>query len=64
MEPPPLKIRIFKGNSGELINEKEARRSKKRKKRTQKDKEKVKKIATEKGKGKEIKSLKSNGYLL
>jgi len=48
MEPPPLKIRIFKGNSGELINEKEARRSKKRKKQTQKDKEKVKKIATEK----------------
>jgi len=51
LEPPPLKIRIFKGNSGELINEKEARRSKKRKKRTQKEKEKVKKIVTEKDVG-------------
>merc|ERR1712098_233097 len=41
IEPPPLKIRIFKGHSGELINEKEAKRSRKRKKKTEKQKSKI-----------------------
>jgi len=47
IEPPPLKIRIFKGHSGELINEKEAKRSRKRKKKTEKQKAKIAKLNSE-----------------
>jgi len=44
-EPPALKIRIFKGNSGELINEKEAKRMRKRKRKIKKEKVKFLKQA-------------------
>ena len=44
IEPPPLKIRIFKGRSGELINEKAAKRTKKRKKKAEKQKTKMVKL--------------------
>eukprot|EP00092_Neocalanus_flemingeri_P004533 GFUD01004883.1.p1 GENE.GFUD01004883.1~~GFUD01004883.1.p1 ORF type:complete len:1386 (+),score=410.73 GFUD01004883.1:97-4254(+) len=47
-EPPALKIRIFKGNSGELINEKEAKRIRKRKKKMEKQKVKMAKISSDK----------------
>eukprot|EP00092_Neocalanus_flemingeri_P018869 GFUD01020432.1.p1 GENE.GFUD01020432.1~~GFUD01020432.1.p1 ORF type:complete len:1159 (-),score=350.55 GFUD01020432.1:166-3561(-) len=47
-EPPTLKIRIFKGNSGELINEKEAKRIRKRKKKMEKQKVKMAKISSDK----------------
>ena len=50
LEPPPLKIRIFKGHSGELINEEEAKRTKKRKKKTQRKKAKIARLNLEKGK--------------
>ena len=52
LEPPALKIRIFKGHSGELINEKEAKRTKKRKKKTEKQKAKLAKLSIQKGKRK------------
>eukprot|EP00092_Neocalanus_flemingeri_P026361 GFUD01028577.1.p1 GENE.GFUD01028577.1~~GFUD01028577.1.p1 ORF type:complete len:1214 (+),score=381.50 GFUD01028577.1:175-3642(+) len=47
-EPPTLKIRIFKGNSGELINEKEAKRIRKRKKKMEKQKVKMAKLTSDK----------------
>ena len=50
LEPPALKIRIFKGHSGELINEKEAKQTKKRKKKTDKQKAKLAKLSLQKGK--------------
>ena len=49
VEPPELKIRIFKGNSGELINENEARQQRKRKKKMKKEKSKKAKLIIEKG---------------
>ena len=49
IEPPALKIRIFKGYSGELINEKEAKPMRKRKKKTEKPKVKVAKATFAKG---------------
>ena len=48
-EPPALKIRIFKGNSGELINEKEAKRIRKRKKKIEKQKVKMAKLSLDTG---------------
>ena len=50
LDPPLLKIRIFKGNSGELINGEETKRTKKRKKKTEKQKTKMAKLMLEKGK--------------
>ena len=49
VEPPALKIRIFKGHSGELINDNEARQHRKRKKKIRKEKSKLAKLAIEKG---------------
>ena len=48
-EPPALKIRIFKGYSGELINEKEAKRIRKRKKKIEKQKVKMAKLSLDTG---------------
>ena len=49
LKPPPLKIRIFKGHSGELINSEEAKRTKKRKKKTEKQNAKMARLNLEKG---------------
>ena len=49
LDPPLLKIRIFKGNSGELINGEETKQTKKRKKKTEKQKTKMAKLLLEKG---------------
>ena len=49
VEPPELKIIIFKGHSGELINENEARQQRKRKKKMKKEKSKQAKLILEKG---------------
>ena len=48
-EGPPLKIRIFKGHSGELINGEEAKRTNKRKKTTEMKKAKMARLTLEKG---------------
>ena len=48
-DPPPLKIRIFKGHSGELIKDPGAKKQRKRKKKMRKEKSKQTKLAIDEG---------------
>ena len=49
VEPPALKIRIFKGHSGELINDKEAKHKRKRQKKMRRQKSKLAKMTSNTG---------------